>query len=163
MRRNVLFMLALTVVMAANVGCCSSFRNWLHRGARCGTKTVAPAMMGSPVALGTPYVAPTMPAPATQQVVVPQQQCVPQCIPQCVPQCVPMCPPCYDPCANMCCPVDPCQGTWYGGYGAESYEIGEGETYSPGGQTFITPETTTPITPGPAPEVRTNFPAEEKD
>lgn len=167
MRRNVLLLLTLTVLTTANAGCCSSFRNWLHRGARCGTKTVAPAMMGSPVALGTPYVAPTqqapvMQAPVMQQQCAPQQQFVPQqeCIPQCVPQCVPMCQPCYDPCANMCCP-DPCQGSWSGGYIPGSFEMGEGETYMPSGQTFVTPDST--ITPGPAPETSANFPDKEDE
>ncbi|TWU28294.1 hypothetical protein [Bythopirellula polymerisocia] len=160
MRRNVLLLLTLTVVTTANVGCCSSFRNWLHRGARCGTRTVAPAMMGSPVALGAPVAAPTMQpmmaAPAMQQMAVPQQQCVPQCAPQCVP-CIPMCQPCFDPCANMCCPSDPCsQGSWYGGFSDGD------ETYMPSSETFVPQGSSNTITPGPAPEVRTNYPEPEK-
>lgn len=154
MRRNVLLLLTLTVLTTANAGC-TGFRNWLHRGSRCGTKTVAPAMMGSPVALGTPYVAPTIPAPVTQQIVVPHGNF--QCPPQSVQQFVPTCQPSYDPCANTCCPSDPCsQGSWYGGFSEGD------ETYLPSNETFVPQETTTTITPGPAPEVRTNFPDKEE-
>ena len=88
--RKMPILLVLVVLTTANTGCCARFRNWLHRGSPCGTTTVAPAMMGAPVALGTPVPAPQAapamvpymaPAPM-QQVVVPQPQyCCPQPVP----------------------------------------------------------------------------------
>ncbi len=179
MRVKVLIMLALAVFTAANVGCCNRCRNWLHRGSLCGTTKVAPPMMGSPVALGTPYVQqpqqylqpqyiqPQMAAPAMQQFAVPQSNC------QCVPQCVPMCQPCYDPCANMCSPCGP--GNWSGGYmesgcceemtsPSTGYESG---TYVPSTQQPTLPPGTyapqggTSLTdPGPA---RVNYPESDEE
>lgn len=181
MRSNGLILLALAVVTAANTGCCGSCRNWLNRGSLCGTKTAAPAMMGSPVALGTPYVQqpqymqPQMAAPM-QQMVMPQANC--QCAPQCVPQCIPQCQPCCDPCMNMCSPCG--SGGWSGGYmdsgsmdsgccgGATTdsgYESGTmvpstgqptlpSTTYAPQGGSSLTD-------PGPAPAT-VNFPESTK-
>lgn len=105
MRTNVLIVLALAVLTSATAGCCNTCRNWLRRGSLCGTTTSAPATIGAPVALGTPYIQPQMAAPV-QQMVMPQANC--QCMPQCMPQCVPVCQPCCDPCATMCPPCDPC-------------------------------------------------------
>jgi hypothetical protein len=112
MKVKVTILLALAVITLANAGCCRTCRNWLQRGSLCGTKTAAPAVMGAPMALGTPYaqpqyVQPQMAAPM-QQMVMPQANC------QCVPQCIPMCQPCYDPCSNMCSPCGP--SMWSGGY-----------------------------------------------
>ena len=176
MRSNGLILLALAVLTSANAGGCAKCRNWLHRGSLCGTKTVAPAMMGSPVALGTPYVQqpqyiqPQMAAPM-QQMVMPQANC--QCAPQCVPQCVPQCQPCYDPCANMCSPCGP--GTWSGGYmdsgcceGATTDSGYESGTIVPSTQQPTLPSTTyapqggSPLTgPDPGPS-RVNFPESAK-
>ena len=178
MRVNVLILLALSAVTAANSGC-TSCRNWLHRGSICGTKTAAPAMMGSPVALGTPYVQQPqfmqpMAAPM-QQMVMPQANC--QCAPQCMPTCQPMspCQPCCDPCANMCSPCGP--STWSGGYmdggcceesttpastydgGTSTYDSG---TIVPSPQQPSLPSTYTPPPtndPGPA---RVNYPDSAK-
>lgn len=156
MKSRVTLLLVLAVVTVGNTGCCARFRNWLHRGSRCGTTTVAPAMMGAPVPLGTPYTAPqpapTTAAPSAPQVIVPQNnyQCVPQCIPMCPPQ---YCNPCYDPC-------DPCQGsmmgvpcdgaTWFGGYIENGQPASEIETYE--GNTYV-PEST----PAPGPG-QSNYP-----
>lgn len=126
MRSNVVILLALAVCTTVGSSGCTRCRNFLHRGSLCGTKTVAPAMMGSPVALGTPYVQqpqyfqPQMAAPMPQMA-MPQANC--QCAPQCVPQCIPQCQPCYDPCANLCSPCG--QGSWSGGY-MESGSMGSG-------------------------------------
>ena len=187
MKARNMFVLALAIISIANVGCCARFRNWLHRGSPCGTTTVAPAMMGSPVALGTPYVAPQQLAPQMMQpMVMPQancqcapQQCVPQCAPQCVPQqcmpqCMPMCQPSFDPCSNMC---NPCEsGTWSGGYlegnsggclpteGMQGTETTENGSYIPApsisGQETYAPQGSV-ISPGPAPTT-SNFPEPEK-
>jgi hypothetical protein len=171
MRLNVLIMLALAVLTAANAGCCGPCRNWLNRGSICGTRTAAPAVMAAPVALGTPYIQPQMAAPM-QQMVMPQPncQCVPQCAPQCMPQCMPACQPCCDPCAPMC---SPCGTGWSGGYmdsgcceqGTPAYDSGTmvpdtgqpqipATTFVPGGPGITTD-------PGPAP-ARVNFPESTK-
>ena len=109
--RKILILLALAVLTTANTGCCARFRNWLHRGAPCGTSTIAPAMMGAPVALGTPVAAPRV-APVMAPAMAPapvQQVIVPQPI-YCCPQPVPCCPPCqYDPCQTGVVPG------WQGG------------------------------------------------
>lgn len=186
MRTNVMVMLALAVLTAANVGCCCGrCRNWLNRGSLCGTSTVAPAAVGTPVALGTPFVQqpqfvqPQVAAPVMQPMVMPQAncqcapQCIPQCVPQCVPQCIPMCQPCCDPCASMGLPCGP--GTWSGGYGYMDNgcceEAGapistyEGGTMVPSTQQPSLPQTYGPPTgssltdPGPA---RVNYPDSTK-
>ncbi len=167
MKANVLIVLALTVCTVSTSGC-ARCRNWLHRGSICGTRTAAPAMMGSPIALGTPYIQPQMAAPM-QQMAMPQANC------QCAPQCVPMCQPCCDPCASMCSPCGP--SGWSGGYmdsgccgetaPATGYDSGTtivpstsqptlspGTTYAPQGGTSLTD-------PGPAP-ARVNYPESTK-
>lgn len=166
MKAKVLIVLALTVCTVSTSGC-ARCRNWLHRGSLCGTKTAAPAVMGSPVALGTPmvqpqFVQPQMAAPVPQMA-MPQANC------QCVPQCVPMCNPCCDPCATMCSPCGPAM--WSGGYmdsgcceeasPATGYDSGATlvpnttqpslpQTFAPQGSTSLTD-------PGPAP-ARVNYP-----
>ena len=178
MNRRVLIVLTLAVVTVTTSGCCARFRNWLHRGSRCGTTTVAPAMMGSPVALGTPYVTP-QPAPAMQTpamaapTMVPQMM-TPQCVPQCMPQCIPVCPQTCNPCPNMCyggMMEVPCEGgTYFGGYTEEgSTSAAPTSTYEQGtygGTTY--PESTYPASPAgsgsgatPGPQTRTNYPDEE--
>lgn len=112
--RKLLALLALAVLTTVNTGCSARFRNWLHRGSPCGTTMAAPAVMGAPVAVGTPVAAPQAapamapvmaPAPM-QQVVAPQPiYCCPQPVcpqpVQCCPQPVPCCPPSeYDPCQS---------------------------------------------------------------
>jgi hypothetical protein len=174
MRTNVWIVLALALVTTASSGCCGPCRNWLRRGSLCGTTTAAPAVMGAPVALGTPYVQQPMAAPM-QQVVMPQAncQCAPQCVPQCMPQCVPMCQPCCDPCASMCSPCGP--STWSGGYmdggcceGTTSGEVYDSGTVVPSNQqpslpqTFV-PQGTTPLTsPDPGPRTGVNYPESAK-
>ena len=143
--RKLLILLALAVLMTANVGCCSgSFRNWLHRGSPCGTATVAPTMMGAPMILGSqlqaPQVAPTMapfmaPAPM-QQVMVPQPM-------YCCPQPVPCCPPALPPCPQY--QYDPCQAGvmpgWSGSY-MEGNMMGECTTFDEG---YLAPGSETPV------------------
>ena len=175
MRVNVLILLALSAVTAANSGC-TSCRNWLHRGSICGTRTAAPAMMGSPVALGTPYVQQPqfmqpMAAPM-QQMVMPQANC--QCAPQCMPTCQPMspCQPCCDPCANMCSPCGP--STWSGGYmdggcceesttPASTYDGGTivPSTQQPSLPSTYVPQGSSPLTTDPGP-ARVNYPESTK-
>jgi hypothetical protein len=143
MKSRMLFVVALAALTVGNTGC-TRFRNWLHRGSRCGTTTVAPAMMGAPVALGTPYV-----APQATQVVVPQATC----------ECVPMCPPCSDPCETICCPDGAAMssGYWDGdcmdSTSVPTYDSGTitpAPTPAPSGQqTFSSPGGITTPTPGP--------------
>ena len=90
----------LLVALPATVGC-TRCRNFFHRGAACGTTTVAPATLSAPVALTNPAqqpAAPAAPAPATAAptMVAPPVICCPQpCFP-CVP-----CDPCV-PCEPYC-------------------------------------------------------------
>ncbi len=176
MRVNVLIALALSALTVANSGC-TSCRNWLHRGSICGTKTAAPAMMGSPVALGTPYVQQPqymqpMAAPM-QQMVMPQANC--ECAPQCMPTCQPTCQPCCDPCANMCSPCGP--STWSGGYmdggcceesttPTSTYDSGTTivpSTQQPSLPSTYVPQGSSPLTsPDPGPSTRVNFPESAK-
>ncbi len=121
--RKMLILLALVVVTTANAGCCGRFRNWLHRGSPCGTRTIAPAMIGAPLAIGSPFV----PQAATQ-IVVPQQ---PQ---YCCPQEVPCCPQ-----YNTGCCVEEFSGGVVGDCncgGVTSYDEG-----------YLVPGTETPIDP----------------
>jgi len=129
--RKLLILLILAVITTANLGCCARFRNWLHRGAPCGTRTQAPAMMGAPIPLGAPFASQqAAPAPQQQQVVVPQPAV--QCCPQPCPQpCVP-CDPCPDPCS-------PCGSGWYSGY-YNSDNIGSTPSSSYEGKTYIVPD-----------------------
>jgi hypothetical protein len=138
MKAKATILLALAIVTIANAGCCRTCRNWLQRGSLCGTTTVAPATMGAPVALGTPYVQPQMAAPM-QQVVMPQANC------QCMPQCVPMCQPCCDPCATMCSPCGP--GTWSGGYMESGCCEGAAPATGYDSGTTIVPSTQQPTLP----------------
>lgn len=153
--RKILILLALAVVTTANSGCHARFRNWLHRGSPCGTTTIAPAMMGAPVALGTPVAAPQV-APAMAPAMAPaprpmQQVVVPQPI-YCCPQPVPCCPPCeYDPCQTGFVPG------WQGGDMMVPHcEPGFVTNYEEG---YLVPGSETPVDsdsykadPGPAQE-----------
>jgi hypothetical protein len=170
MRTNVWIVLALALVTTASSGCCGPCRNWLRRGSLCGTTTAAPAMMGAPVALGTPYVQQPMAAPM-QQMVMPQANC--QCAPQCMPQCVPMCQPCCDPCASMCSPCGP--STWSGGYmdggcceGSTPANVYDSGTSVPSSQQPSLPQNQTYGVPGgtpltdPGPRTGVNYPESAK-
>lgn len=140
--RKTLILLALVALTTANTGCCTRFRNWLHRGSRCGTTTIAPAMMGAPVALGTPVAAPQA-APAMAPVMAPapmQQVVVPQPA-YCCPQPVECCPPCeYDPCQSGYMPGMP--GGYLEGGMMAPCECGAGGTY---GEGYLVPGTETPL------------------
>ena len=161
--RKILILLALAVLTTANTGCSARFRNWLHRGSPCGTTIAAPAMIGAPMALGTPVavpqVAPAMvpvmaPAPV-QQVVVPQPiYCCPQPVP-CCPQPVPCCPPCeYDPCQTGFMPGWP--GGYMGGYMTAPCESGSVTSFDEGylvpGSEILLDSDISDTDPGPAQE-----------
>ena len=123
--RNVLILLMLVAVTATTAGC-TRCRNLFRRGSPCcGTSTVAPAMMGAPVAISAPTVAapPTRVIPQVVPQVVPQIMTPQVVVPQ---QQVPCCPQVCPPCATPCVPCDPCRGCeqgcvgatgeWFGGY-----------------------------------------------
>ena len=140
--RKILILLALAVLTTANTGCSARFRNWLHRGSPCGTTTIAPAMMGAPVALGTPVAAPQV-APAMIPVMAPaprQQVVVPQPI-YCCPQPVPCLPPCeYDPCQTSFMPG------WSGGYLEGSMMVpSEGDPITNYKDGYLVPGSETPV------------------
>jgi hypothetical protein len=89
--RKFTVLLAVAVLAASSTGCCcGKIRNWFHKGSPCGT-SVAPAVLGAPLAMGTPMTFPTSAPMAPAMCVQAQPQC-------CVP-CNPCCDPC-DPCAS---------------------------------------------------------------
>jgi hypothetical protein len=98
--RKLTILLALVAVTASSgcTRCCiGRCRNWFHKGSPCGT-TVAPAVLGAPLAMGTPYTTPVsipMQAPMGTPLMT-----APMCVEQ-TPVCPPMCMPC-DPCADPC-------------------------------------------------------------
>jgi hypothetical protein len=154
--RKLTILLALAAITTSsgcsNCCCIGRLRNWFHRGSPCGT-TVAPAVLGAPVAMGTPLAqpvsAPAQPffAPPTMapQVYVEQQ---PMCYP--CPPCDPCASPCVDPCA------DPCSGAvsmgYMGGYTSGGACCGDGSATM--GPMQMAPMSGVPMqaTPGPLSE-----------
>ena len=134
--RTAIVLVLATVTIAASSGC-QSCRNFFRRGAPCGTRAMAPRMMGAPRALGSPLLL----QPQPNQVVYPQMV-MPQQSGCCCPQPV-IQSPCCDPCPCNRVPCGPgysgggdcgCiggevvgQGGWSAGY------LGEGETV----ETFV--------------------------
>jgi hypothetical protein len=92
--RQLMILLALAALTLTNSGCTRCFgrcRNLFHKGSPCGT-AVAPAVLGAPLAMGTPFsmpVAAPMAAPMMS---------APMCVEQ-APVCMP-CDPCADPCSG---------------------------------------------------------------
>lgn len=93
--RKLTVLLAVTVFAASSTGCCCGrIRNWFHKGSPCGT-TMTPAVLGAPLAMGTPM---TYPVSAPMAPMAAPTMCVQAAQPCCVP-CDPCCNPC-DPCAT---------------------------------------------------------------
>jgi hypothetical protein len=108
---------------------------------------MAPAVLGAPLAMGTPLATPVVSAPAPIMTAPAPMMSPPV---MCVEQ-APMCVPCQ-PCEPCC---DPCSGAATMGYGGDYISSGL-EGCGCGGATVIeTPATTlqgtTQIDPGPAP------------
>jgi hypothetical protein len=150
--RKLTILLAFAALAASSTGCCCGVcgrvRNWFHRGSPCGT-TMAPAVLGAPLAMGTPYATPVSAAPSPMMAA--PTVCVEQA-PMCVP-CQP-CQPCQ-PCEPCC---DPCGGGMTMGYGGDYISSGL-EGCGCGGESVpmtVTPGATlqgsTQIVPGPQPE-----------
>lgn len=140
--RKLTILMALATTLAASSGCSSCIgrcRNLFHKGSPCGTAMAAPAVLGAPLAMGTPMAQPVMGAP---------MMAGPMCVPQ-APMCMPV-DPCADPCA------DPCSsGMVTMGYGGGYAAGGESCNCAGGGapEMMVAPSTTT-VAPGtiiPAP------------
>jgi len=91
---TILLALAAVTLSSGCTRCCGRARNWFHRGSPCGT-TVAPAVLGAPLAMGTPMATPVCAPMASPMMTAPM--CMEQA-PMCMP-CVP-CDPCADPCGG---------------------------------------------------------------
>jgi hypothetical protein len=133
--RKLTILLAVTMFAASSAGCCCGrIRNWFHKGSPCGT-SVAPAVLGAPLAMGTP-----MAAPMTYPVAAPMA--APMSAPaMCIQQAQPCCVPC-DPC---CVPCDPCgsgQMTmgYHGGYGGGDCNCVGGGMMMQGEQVIVSPQ-----------------------
>lgn len=140
--RKLTILMALATTIAASSGCSSCIgrcRNLFHRGSPCGT-AMAPAVMGAPLAMGTPMTSAPM-------VMGAPMMSGPMCVEQ-APMCMPV-DPCMDPCA------DPCNsGMMTMGYGggfpaAEGCNCGDG-----GGVSTMAPMTVAPggMLPSPGPD-----------
>jgi hypothetical protein len=95
--RKLTILLAVASLAASTSGCCvcGRIRNLFHKGSPCGTTTVAPAVLGAPLAMGTPIQQPVMAAPMA----APMMAAPPVCCEQ-APMCVQPCDPC-DPCGGV--------------------------------------------------------------
>jgi hypothetical protein len=102
--RKLTILLAVAALATSSSGCCvcGRVRNWFHKGSPCGTTTVAPAVLGAPLAMGTPLQQPYMAAPMA----APMMAAPPVCCEQA--------PMCVQPCAQPCDPCDPCGGASMG-------------------------------------------------
>ncbi|HEX6962866.1 MAG TPA: hypothetical protein VF175_13435 [Lacipirellula sp.] len=144
--RKLTILLALAAITASsgcsNCCCLGRVRNWFHKGSPCGT-TVAPAVLGAPLAMGTPLAQPVS-APA--QPIFASPTMAPQMYVEQPAMCYP-CPPC-DPCANPCVDpcADPCSGAvsmgYMGGYASDAACCGDASTMS---GAVITPAPTAPV------------------
>lgn len=158
--RKLTILLALAAITASsgcsNCCCLGRVRNWFHKGSPCGT-AVAPAVLGAPLAMGTPLAQPVS-APVQPMFASPTM--APQMYVEQPAMCYP-CPPC-DPCANPCVDpcADPCSGAvsmgYMGGYTSEAACCGDGTTMAPATMAPMTsdPMSGVPIqaTPGPVSE-----------
>jgi hypothetical protein len=101
MRKLTIF-LSLAALLAATNGCCccGRIRNWFHKGSPCGTTTVAPAVLGAPLAMGTPMQQPIMAAPMAAPMMAAPMMAAPGVCCEQAPVCVQACDPC-DPCGGM--------------------------------------------------------------
>ncbi|MBA3482808.1 MAG: hypothetical protein H0T51_13435 [Pirellulales bacterium] len=122
--RKLTIVLSLAAV-AASSGCCNCgigrCRNLFHKGSPCGT-TVAPAVLGAPLAMGTPMAAPVA-VPYSQPMVSAPMMSAPMCVEQ-APMCVPCPQQCVDPCADPCASGAVSMG-YMGGYTSEGYTSGD--------------------------------------
>jgi hypothetical protein len=124
--RKLTILLGLAVLTASNAGCCCGrIRNWFHKGSPCGT-AVAPAVLGAPLAMGTPM----MSAPMSQPIMSAPMMSAPICVE--APQCVMPCDPCADPCATG-------QVVGYGGMMGCDCNGGMGATLAPTAGTIVMP------------------------
>jgi hypothetical protein len=146
---TILAALAAVTLSSGCTRCCGRCRNWFAKGSPCGTTTVAPAMLGAPLAMGTPIAQPVMAQPMMSQPMMSAPMCVEQA-PMCMP-CVP-CDPCADPCAGAM-NMGYMGGYTSGGMCCES--TGDVMTVAPGTVT-LPPGTTMPpagtVDPGPVGE-----------
>lgn len=102
MRMRLLLLVLTSVASCAGCSCCGKVRNWFHKGAPCGTRTLAPALTAAPVATQAPIpvAQPVQTAPPVQMA-PPMQYAAPVAtMVQPAPCCVPCCP---DPCSVPCC------------------------------------------------------------
>ena len=113
--RKVTFLLIAALAVASTSGC-GKMRSWCHRGSPCGTTTVAPAVLGAPIAVSAPIAAPAATAPI---VAAPAPAivgggcgcCTPA--PCCPTPCPTPCVPCQTPCTPCC--ETPCGDGWMAG------------------------------------------------
>ena len=147
--RKLTILLALAAT-AASSGCCNCgigrCRNWFSKGSPCGT-TVAPAVLGAPLAMGTPLATPVS-VPYMQPQYAQPMMSAPVCVDQ-----APMCPPCPDQCYDPCASGAMTMG-YMGGYTSEAPccdgSSGMPATMQPG-TTYTVPQGAT-ISPSPQPE-----------
>ena len=143
--RKLTILMALATTLAASSGCSSCIgrcRNLFHKGSPCGTAMASPAVLGAPLAMGTPMAQPMMGAP---------MMAGPMCVPQ-APMCMPV-DPCMDQCADPC--ADPCaNGMVTMGYGGGGYATGGESCNCAGGSSptmMVDPSTAVPGTTTPMP------------
>lgn len=99
--RKLTTLLLVAVLIASTTGCGGKIRSWFHRGSPCGTTTVAPAVLGAPLAINAPAAAPAVTTPMFAAPAVVSGGCC-----QAAPVCATPCVPCDSGCGN-CCDV-PC-------------------------------------------------------
>ena len=130
--RKLTILLALAAITASsgcsNCCCIGRVRNWFHKGSPCGT-TVAPAVLGAPLAMGTPLAQPVAaPFAYQQQPMMTAPTMAPQVYVEQPAMCCPPCDPCANPCIDPC--ADPCSGAvnmgYMGGYTSEGACCGDG-------------------------------------
>ena len=141
--RKLTILMALASALAASSGCSSCIgrcRNLFHKGSPCGTAMAAPAVLGAPLAMGTPTAQPVMGAPMMGAPMMGAPMMAgPMCVPQ-APMCMPV-DPCMDQCADPC--ADPCaNGMMTMGYGGGYATGGESCDCAGGSPTMmVTPST----------------------
>ena len=132
--RKLTIVLSLAALAASSgcTNCCiGRCRNLFHKGSPCGT-TVAPAVLGAPLAMGTPLAQPVAaPFAYQQQPMMTAPTMAPQVYVEQPEMCYP-CPPC-NPCIDPC--ADPCSGAmsmgYMGGYTSDGACCGDGATMAP--------------------------------
>ena len=146
--RKLTILLALAVVISSSSGCCCGrMRNWFHKGSPCGTAMAAPAVLGAPLAMGTPVAQPmsmpmmSSPVMASPMMSGPVMAAPTMCV-EAMPQCCPPCDPC-DPCGS-----GQVTSGYYGGYTTSE----AGCDCAGGAPMSGIPAGATVVTPGPIPE-----------